>query len=233
MLTFTPWEAAAGSPPLGTDALHLWCIQTGPAGADPGTLWPLICCAEQARASRLATRTLQDRYVRAHGGLRLILGIYLNESPQTIVFTKSEQGKPALLPAPSGSPPPLQFNLTGSHDLALLAISQDHPVGVDCEFIRPCRELLGIARRMFSRQVADALESTPEADRLDAFYAAWTALEAQVKADGQGLFRPRDPSALPLTTVHCMPQPGYVAAVARHRLPPPHLWRFMEWSSAT
>lgn len=231
LLAFTPRGKAAGCPSLGADALHLWRIQTGATGADPAGLWPLLSPTERTRAGRLATATLRDRYVRAHGGLRLILGLYLDQSPQTIVFSTSAQGKPSLFQPPAGLPERLGFNLTGSHDLALAAISLDLPVGVDCELIRPCPELLSIARRMFSPQVAQALERTPEPDRLEAFYAAWTALEAQVKADGRGLFRPREPNALPLATAHCLPQPGYIAALARHRLPPPRLWRAFEWSS--
>jgi 4'-phosphopantetheinyl transferase len=154
----------------------------------------------------------------------------MNKDPHSIVFTHYDQGKPALLGASDDPPVRLQINLTGSHELALVAVTLDHPIGVDCELIRPRPELLGIARRMFSRQVADTLEGTPESDRLDAFYAAWTALEAEVKADGRGLFQPRDPAAQRLATAHFLPQSGYMAAVAREQLPAPPLWGAFEWS---
>ncbi len=224
MLRFSPWDAAAAAPPLGAHSLHLWRIQAGPAGADPAALWPLLSPAEHARARRMVTQTLQDRYARVHGYLRLILSLYTREMPERIVFTTSGQGKPSLLQPPGAPPHRLRFNLTGSYDLALVAITRDRPVGVDCELIRPRQDFLGIARRMFSQQVADALEGTPEPNRLGAFYAAWTALEAQVKADGCGLFRPRGRGATRLTTAHFVPESGYVAAVARDQLPPPRLW---------
>lgn len=230
MIAFVPWNLAAGAPPIDTESLHLWRIQAGPDGTDPTALWPLLSAAEQARALRLATQTLRDRYVRAHGGLRLILSLYLNMLPQSIVFETSERGKPALLGTPDAAPVRLEINLTGSHELALAAVTLDRPIGVDCELIRPRTELLGIARRMFSRQVVDALEGTPEPGRLEAFYAAWTALEAEVKADGRGLFRPRDAAAPRLTTAHFRPQSGYMAAVAREDLPAAPLWGAYELS---
>ena len=230
MLAFTPWDAGAGAPPLDAESLHLWRIQAGPDGADPPDLWPLLSPAEQARALRLATQTLRDRYVRAHGGLRLVLGLYMNTLPQSIVLKTSEQGKPGLMGASANLPGRLEINLTGSHDLALVAVTLGYPIGVDCELIRPRPEFLGIARRMFSQQMVDTLEATPEPDRLDAFYAAWTALEANVKADGRGLFQPPDPAAPRLATAHFLPQSGYMAAVAGEQLPAAPLWGAYEWS---
>jgi 4'-phosphopantetheinyl transferase len=210
--------------------LHLWRIQTGDPGINPPDLAPLLDAGEQVRAQRLANPTLRARYVRAHGGLRRILALYLGQSPEDIAFTQRPQGKPALTASPN--PVRLEFNLTGSGDLALVAISLDLPVGVDCERVRPCRELLGIARRMFTPEIALALEATPEPDRLAGFYTAWTALEAEVKADGRGLFGPRDPGDLAademLAVAHCLPLQDYVAAVARADLPPIEQWGAFE-----
>jgi 4'-phosphopantetheinyl transferase len=153
----------------------------------------------------------------------------MSRRPYEIVFKLSETGKPSIVEPSPSLPQRIQFNLTGSRDLALVAVSVDYPVGVDCELIRPGPDFLGIARRMFPPRVADTLEGTPLESRPEVFYAAWTALEAEVKADGRGLFRAPEPSALPLTTAHCVPQPGYLAAVARHRLPPPSSWQGFEW----
>jgi len=226
MLPFTPWQGQSGPPPLGPGDLHLWRIGIGAAdGSDPKLL-RLLGAEEQARLQRLANATLRARYARAHADLRRILGLYLDLPPAEIAFAQGAHGKPAL--TASQNPARLEFNLTGSGDLALLVISLEVPVGVDCEQIRPCRELLGIARRMFSPQVAQALADTPEPERLDAFYTAWTALEAEVKADGRGLFRPRAPRSVAagqvLGIAHCRPLPGYLAAVARQGLPPVEQW---------
>lgn len=226
MLPFTPWQGQSGPPPLGPADLHLWRIRIAAAdGSDPNLL-RLLGADEQARVQRLASATLRARYVRAHADLRRILGLYLGLPPAEIAFAQAANGKPAL--AACQNPARLEFNLTGSGDLALLAISLEVPVGVDCEQIRPRRELLGVARRMFSLEVAQALAEAPESERLDAFHTAWTALEAEVKADGRGLFRPRDPGSPGagevLGIAHFRPLPGYLAAVARQDLPPVEQW---------
>jgi 4'-phosphopantetheinyl transferase len=228
-ISFAPWGPGTSAPPLDADGLHLWRIQAGSAGATMD-LWPLLSSQERARAQRIATPQLRDRYVRVHGGVRIILGLYLKQPPQAIAFVISERGKPAVDGQSLGAPIRLEINLTGSHDLALVAVSMGYPVGVDCELIRPRPELLRIARRMFPRKVADALELIPEEDRLTAFYAAWTALEAEVKADGRGLFGPRNPGAPTCDTAHFLPRPGYLAAVARERLPAVDHWRAYDWA---
>jgi 4'-phosphopantetheinyl transferase len=81
---------------------------------------------------------------------------------------------------------------------------------------------------MFSPQVVQALADTPEPEQLDAFYTAWTALEAEVKAEGRGLFGPRDRSTAAVSrrlgVAHFRPVPGFIAAVARQGLPPVEQW---------
>lgn len=227
---FARWDSHSPTPTLARGALHLWHIHTGPIGADPDRLWPLLCTDEQQRARRFATETHRGRFVRAHGGLRFILGLYLKQKPQHIVFGKSSTGKPGLTRDHLWQDTRLEFNLTGSHDLALVAVSSGYPVGVDCEHIAPRRETMAVARRMFPADVVRALEAAPEDERLDGFFAAWTALEAEVKADGRGLFHPPDPLAPALDIAQFAPQPGYIAAVARQHLPPADAWESFAWS---
>jgi len=229
-LRFIPWHPASGAPALGRGDLHLWRIQTGDPGISPQDLAPLLDAGEQARAKRLANPGLKARFIRAHGGLRRILALYLGQAPGDIAFAHGAYGKPCL--AADQNRGRLEFNLTGSGDLAVAAIGLSLPVGVDCERVRPCRELLGIARRMFTPEIALALEAAPLPDQLESFYTAWTALEAEVKADGRGLFRPRDPrdpvAGQVLAVAHCLPLHGYIAAVARTDLPPVKDWGAFE-----
>lgn len=216
--------------PLDPGTLHLWRLRLASAAGDTTDLWSLLSDAEQDRAERLATETLRERYVRSHGRLRLILSHYLRQDPQDIVFRFSDLGKPSVEQGGREPSARIEFNLSGSHDLALVAVRLGRPVGVDCELIRPRREILGIARRMFSPAVAQTLEDLPAHQRIEGFYAAWTTLEAQVKADGRGLFRPRGPVAAHLTTAQFRPAEGYLGAAAAEQLPGPDRWACYEWS---
>ena len=80
--------------------------------------------------------------------------------------------------------------------------------------------------------VVAALRASPEDARLAAFYRAWTALEADAKCDGRGLFRPRAADALHPHIRHCTPETGYIAALASPRLPQPSDWRAFDWTLA-
>ncbi len=144
----------------------------------------------------------------------------MDRRPEELVFLRGGAGKPYL------KDNPLHFNLTTSADLALLGVSLAEPVGVDCEQLRPRVEVDGVARRMFPAEVAEGVIAAPHAERLELFYRAWTALEADVKSDGRGLFRRQaDPAVDAPRIDHCVPEPGFIAAVARVRLPPVEQWR--------
>jgi 4'-phosphopantetheinyl transferase len=185
-------------------------------------LWPLLSARERARAQRLHSARHQGRYVRAHAGLRRILASCINIAPQDIVFKYGDAGKPAL----ADEADRIEVNLTTSDDLALAAICRDLQVGIDCEQLRPRRDLGAIARRMFAPETAERVAKASADEQLTVFTLAWTALEARVKADGRGLFRRRDvPPMPPLQVAHCIPQEGFIAALARADLPPVPEWR--------
>lgn len=226
------WTPRARAPALTEGDLHLWRIPIGqPVQPEhPGedqvaeAYLPLLGEDQQDRALRMSHPPARGRYIRAQAGLRRVLGLYLGSAPRSLVFRYGPVGKPFLAVAPRG----FEFNLTTAHDLALVGISLGSPLGVDCERIRPRRGLMGIAQRMFEPGRAATIAALPDAEALTAFYRAWTALEADAKSDGRGLFRARAAGAEPPQVRHCVPAPGYIAAVARARVPPPSRWQTLE-----
>lgn len=212
------WPESTPVPTLRQGALHLWRIPCGGDGANLDDLWPHLSLRERDKADRLHQERHRQRYARAHAGLRHILSIYLGTTPRAIEFTYGPMGKPAV----QGD---LEFNLTTSADLALVAVRLDRTVGIDCERLRPRSNLVAIARRMFDTKTTRRVEMAPEAQRLQVFSQAWTALEASVKADGRGLFHSRDMPPIPSHDVtHFIPEAGHMAAIASQDLPPPTEW---------
>ncbi|HEV2726651.1 MAG TPA: hypothetical protein VGV34_00060 [Solirubrobacterales bacterium] len=129
--------------------------------------------------------------------LREVLAVYLGEDPELIRLEKGEHGKPRL----ADSPRRLEFNLSHSGELALVAVSGEHEVGVDVERVRPKRG--------------------------EAFYRRWACHEAHVKCLGTGLLRAR---RVPLELVAVKPievAPGYAAAIA---VAAPALPRLRRWT---
>lgn len=166
---------------IADDEVHIWQIDlTLP---QPPAWAASLDAAEQARAARFATAALQLAFRRAHGALRAVLAHYTGRAPAALAFVQGPYGKPALA---SGE---LQFNLTHSGTLALLAVAPPHaPIGIDIESLEQRRIDVATLFDMacHDSEKAALLALSGEAQR-HAFMALWTRKEAYLKALGLGL----------------------------------------------
>ncbi len=158
-------------------SVHVWVVDLASAPSTPGVLSP----SELARAARFRFAQDRRRFIASHATLRQILAAYTGVLPASLEFITLPHGKPALV---SGG---LQFNLSHSGDLALVALAAGCEVGVDIERLRAQVEMEAIARRFFSPSETEALLAYPEPERAPAFFRCWTRKEAYVKALGGGL----------------------------------------------
>ncbi len=175
---------------LSEDKVHLWRANLVLPASRIRALESVISSDERARAARFVVDRARNRYIIARAVLRNILARYVSCGPEDLRFSYAEHGKPALeYPATS-----IEFNVSHSHDLALYALTSDHPVGVDLEYLfrRSTVDRLKIAHRFFSDREYNTLASLPRNRRDHAFLACWTRKEAFVKAIGQGLSCPLD-----------------------------------------
>ena len=163
-------------PPVG--AVHVWHHELTAQTARSG----LLTGEESARADRVRVEAKRTQFIAARSVLRDILSRYLGEPAQEIRLQYGEHGKPVLADHRD-----LQFNLSHSRTVGLLAIGCQLPLGVDIEFHRPGRSFIDLAARFFSPMEQRALGSRREADQEAAFYRAWTLKEAYLKAHGTGL----------------------------------------------
>jgi 4'-phosphopantetheinyl transferase len=214
------WTRASpeAPPPLAADAVHVWRVRLDPPGA-LAELWELLSDDERRRAGRLVQEHHRRRYVAAHAGLRRILAGYTTSAPATLEFARGPQGKPALAAASprvrKGQPTPdallprgaegpsalptadrgslsgLEFNLSHSADLALVAVARERPVGVDLERWKHEMDHLALATRFFSPAERASLQALAERGEqlVHGFFAAWTRKEAYLKARGEGVMR--------------------------------------------
>lgn len=174
-------------PPLGAGEVHVWRVSLD-VETDP--FQPLLSPDERQRGARFYREEHRRRYVAAHGALRLILGAYVDAAPETLAFELGEHGKPSLREPFDRFGARVEFNLSHSADLALVAVAPDHPVGVDVERWSEV-EHLELAERFFSSAERDELRGLANVtEDLDAgFFAAWTRKEAYLKATGHGITR--------------------------------------------
>lgn len=144
----------------------------------------LLNAEEQARAARFYFQRHQRRFATGRATLRMILARYLNTPPECLQFSYNAHGKPTVMNAAS-----LEFNLSHTEDLALLAIGKKHPLGVDIEKYT-ARPYEGIAKSLFSDQEFKAFIKTPHVLKPAVFFHVWSQKEAFIKACGLGLAYP-------------------------------------------
>jgi 4'-phosphopantetheinyl transferase len=177
-------------PPLReTDAgrvpIRVWRIGLDRPEPETAGLGAWLADDERARADRFRFDVDRRRFTVGRALLRIVLGRTLGASPADIEFAYGTRGKPALKwPAGSG----LEFNLTHSRGMALVATSWGRPLGIDLEFHRPEFDFRGIANRYFTPEEFGQIEAQPPAAQRAAFFRGWTRKEAFLKAKGDGLW---------------------------------------------
>lgn len=141
---------------------------------------------ERHQAAQFRQPLDQTRFIIRRAALRLLLAEILGRSAPDIDFQRSAYGKPFV----TGGPPKLEFNVSHSNALALIAVTVTQRVGIDVEWLSPLAEMAQIAARIFAADEHTQWQSLPADERMPAFYTAWTRKEAVVKALGKGLSVP-------------------------------------------
>jgi 4'-phosphopantetheinyl transferase len=173
--------------------VHIWKVRLdGPALADSEA--SVLSSDETARANRFHFEKDRVRFIRCRSALRRLLGEYLAIPAAEIHFKYLTNGKPQV--NAEQNPRSLQFNVSHSADLALIAvgvigaIGNEKQLGVDIEKIRGDVDTNLLSERFFSSLEREGLRWLPEHLRVPGFFACWTRKEALLKATGDGLSVP-------------------------------------------
>jgi 4'-phosphopantetheinyl transferase len=202
-------------PGLAPEQVHLWVTDFDAESGQVSRHLAATTDAERERASRFHRREDAERYLFSHGALRLILADYLARDPFALRFGAHANGKPFLEDAG------IEFNLSHSGALVLIAVTQGRHVGVDVEQLRPMPDLESVAPRVCTPGELAILTGLAQPERERAFFAMWTRKEALAKATGEGLGAlVRDARHAPVeaqerwTLTDVSDLPGYAACVA-------------------
>ncbi len=137
---------------------------------------------ELARASRFAFERDRSRFVAARLALRHILGATLGRAPAALVIDALPRHRPRLVGVAG-----LDFNLSHSGGLALVAVASAAPLGIDVETWRSVPDAAALAARLFTANEQAALRGLAGAEVDRAFLTCWTRKEAVLKSTGVGL----------------------------------------------
>jgi 4'-phosphopantetheinyl transferase len=217
---------------VGAGDVHVWRIAISPPSDRD---WSVLSPRERLRAERIIAPR-RARFVYVHAAMRSILARYAGCCAASLEIEEGAHGKPSL-----AGDPLVQFNLSHSGDVALLAVAAA-PVGIDIERVRPVGDLGSVVRRWLSPAEQMALARLSGEARLQAFFRCWTSKESYLKARGLGLAadlgsfdvrveprlparllaaRPATPDAIDWTLFDVPAPAGYqaTAAVRGHSVP--------------
>jgi 4'-phosphopantetheinyl transferase len=178
------WRTPPTDISLSEKAVDVWLISLAQPSA-AAEFMDLLSDAEQERAARFKFGKHRRPFVVAHAALRSILSRYLHVAPVDLQFVTGVNGKPSLAAELSGSG--LQFNLSHSHEMALLGVTRRHEIGVDIEWIKEDYGFDEVAERFFTAKEVSELRALPVHLQRQGFFKCWTSKEAFLKAKGTGL----------------------------------------------
>jgi 4'-phosphopantetheinyl transferase len=173
---------------LKSDEVHVWLVREDDAAIGTAGYDSVLSSVERDRASRFRFAAHRGRYIVAHAALRHILAGYLKLDPSQLEFREGPYGKPKLVS--NGHGEALNFNLSHSHEAALVAVTLGREVGADIEHIKRDFHWQEIAERFFAPGEIARLRALPEEKQQRAFFTCWTRKEAYIKAKGGGLSIP-------------------------------------------
>lgn len=166
--------------------LHAWRINLNNVNYQLKYLTSLLSPEEIKRSKRFTFDRDRHCYQVAHSMKRLILANYLDCDPQCLHFKIESYGKPAL--ANLQSPLKIQFNISHSHDLILIAVTVEDPIGIDIEYNDKKKSIESLSETIFSpSEKKFFLTLKSQREKEEAFFRCWTRKEAFLKAKGIGL----------------------------------------------
>jgi 4'-phosphopantetheinyl transferase len=188
MLEHNSQKATAVPLDLPVDRVDVWTVPLFVADDRVAALAECLSPDERERAARFVFEKDRRRFIVGRGALRSILAAYISSAPPSIRFEYAEHGKPSLA-APAEKYRSLEFNASGSDELAVCAVTVDRKVGVDIELLRPSHDET-VVEQCFAPAERQALGALPAQEKTAAFYRLWTLKEAYLKARGAGLSQP-------------------------------------------
>lgn len=185
------WQAPLSEVVLSHDEVHVWAIRISEFSSFAASLELLLSPEEHIRYEQFY-RYPEDRlrYVISHGMARVLLGQYLVIAPSQVPISYLPYGKPVLQRLSQAGR--LEFNISHSADLVLLAAAREYAVGIDVEYCWADPGWQKVAETFFAHGELLALQTLPHSKRLAAFFTCWTRKEAYCKARGFGLQVPLD-----------------------------------------
>ncbi len=173
--------------------VHLWCVYDEEIFASEllSKYHNLLNSEEKEQQKRFHFSQHRHQYLITRALVRTVLSRYLPSiRPDELQFKKNTYGKPFV--SNSALLFPLEFNISHSEKMIILAVTNVVKVGVDVEYMARDGNAVSIVDRFFSPREISELKSLEQDQQGDRFFDLWTLKEAYIKARSMGLSIPLD-----------------------------------------
>ena len=166
---------------LSKGEIHVWKIPIHTSSATIAQYRKLLDKKEESRIPFFKFEEAKNSYITSQGALRILLSGYLGISPKLIDLGRRNKGKPYSIDDPD-----LNFNISNSGNLAVIAFLRSAELGIDIEQIRLLSDLDELIKRNFSAREIKFITANPN-EKLQRFFRFWTVKESYLKAIGEGM----------------------------------------------
>ncbi|MET3492980.1 4'-phosphopantetheinyl transferase family protein [Variovorax boronicumulans] len=173
--------------------IHLWFCLHGEAGSAESTAAcrALLTPQDQSKHDRFHFARDRHRYLLTRALVRSVLSRYAPVSAQAWRFAEGRFGRPRIEAPLVHETRGLDFNLSHTDGLIVMALARNIELGVDAENTSR-KAALDVADHFFSPHESAALNALPPALQAERFFQLWTLKESYIKARGMGLQIPLD-----------------------------------------
>lgn len=170
------------------DTVDVWRVRLDEKkGSGDGGKNSILSEDERRRAGRFHDPVDAARFASGRAALREVLASYTGRGAAEIAIEQGGNGKPRLADPQLGW---LNFNVSHSRDVALIAVVAQRRVGIDVEAVAVEIDWPALVETVLSPDERAEWNRLNSRERTAAFFAAWVFKEAYVKAIGEGLVRP-------------------------------------------
>lgn len=164
--------------------------------SEEATLKTILNRAEIEKMNQYRFPGQAARFGVCRAYLRLLVGMYLDIKPRDIEIGVNKYGKPILVNEHNNCD--LQFNVSHTGKLAVVAVMKNRQIGVDVEQVLPISDLVSIASQVFTPHENVWLFSDDNSVHNKRFFRLWTCKEALLKAVGTGFLT--DPKSIEVSS---------------------------------
>ncbi|MBK8926510.1 MAG: 4'-phosphopantetheinyl transferase superfamily protein [Crocinitomicaceae bacterium] len=165
---------------VNNQSLNIFFTQPGSEQAfvsDPGFI---LNTSEVQRANFFLNDAARAQFISSRILLKYVLSLFLKIEPAEIIIQTNQLDKPIL---PDYA---IDFNVSHTGGMCMVAVSRSGPIGIDIEKIRPLHDLENLIEKNFT-SAEQHIICKNENQKPENFFQLWTIKESFLKLTGLGM----------------------------------------------